>query len=147
MADFADIDLPDVIHSQGWESLCDVLVTCPSVLIQEFYSNMHELDSSVPLFHTCVRGTCIVVTPELVSDVLHVLRVEHPNYPKCEHLRTVSKDEMISAFYERPFDWGDRQFTPCKAFTKGPRFINMVMTFVLHLFSYYNSITEPRARF
>ena len=36
LADFADIDLPDVIHNRGWESLCDVLVTCPSMLIQEF---------------------------------------------------------------------------------------------------------------
>ena len=33
LADFADTDLPDVIHSQGWESLCDVSITCPSVLI------------------------------------------------------------------------------------------------------------------
>ena len=100
MADFADTDLPDVIHSWGWESLCDILVTCPFVLIQEFYSNMHGLDSSVPFFHTHVRGTCIVVTSELVSDVLRVPRVEHYDYLRCEHLKTVSKDEMISAFYE-----------------------------------------------
>ena len=80
-------------------------------------------------------------------DVLRVLRVEHPDYPGCERLRTVSKDGMISTFCERPFDWGDRQFTPCKAFAKGPRFINMVMTFILHPLSHYNSITEPRARF
>ena len=33
------------------------------------------------------------------------------------------------------------------AFAKGPRFINIVMTFVLHLLSHYNSITEPHARF
>ena len=54
---------------------------------------------------------------------------------------------MISAFCEYPSNWGDCQFTPCKAFAKGPRFINMVMTFVLHPLSHYNSITEPRARF
>ena len=54
---------------------------------------------------------------------------------------------MISAFCECPADLGDRQFTPCKAFAKGPRFMNMVMTFVLHPLSHYNSITEPRARF
>ena len=78
-------------------------------------------------------------------DVLHVPRVEHPDYFGCERLRTVSKDEMISNFCERPADWGDRQFTPCKAFAKGPRFMNMVMTFVLHPFSHYNSITEPYA--
>ena len=106
---------------------------------------MHELDSSVPLFHTRVRGTHICVTPQLVADVLHVPQVEHPDYPGCERLRTVSKHEMISAFYERLADWGDCQFTPCKAFAKGPRFINMVMTFVLHPLSHYNSITEPRA--
>ena len=79
--------------------------------------------------------------------MLHVSRVEHPNYPGCDHLRIVSKDEMISTFCEHPFDWGDRQFTPCKAFAKGPKFINMVMTFVLHPFSHYNSIIEPRALF
>ena len=33
LMDFADTDLPDVIHSRGWESLCDVPVTCPSMLI------------------------------------------------------------------------------------------------------------------
>ena len=32
-------------------------------------------------------------------------------------------------------------------FAKGPKFMNMVMTFVLHPLSHYNSITEPRARF
>ena len=104
MADFADIDLPDGIHSQGWESLCDVPITCPSVLIQEFYSNMHGLDSLVPLFHTHIRGTCIIVTPQLVVDVLYVPRVEHPDYRRCERLRTVSKDEMIFIFCERPAD-------------------------------------------
>ena len=33
LSDFADTDLPYVIHSRGWESLCDVLVTCPLMLI------------------------------------------------------------------------------------------------------------------
>ena len=108
---------------------------------------MHGIDSLVPLFHTCVRGMCIYVTPQLVVDVLYVPQVEHPDYPKCDPLRTVSKDAMISAFCERPSDWGDHQFTPCKAFAKGSRFINMMMTFVLHPLSHYNSITEPRARF
>ena len=54
LADFVNTNLPSVIHSRGWESLCDVLVTCPLVLIQEFYSNMHGIDRSVPLFHTRV---------------------------------------------------------------------------------------------
>ena len=104
MADFVDTDLPNVIYSRGWESLCDVLVTYPSMLIQAFYSNMHGIDSSVPLFHTRVRGMHIVVTLELVSDMLCVPRVEHLDYPECECLRTMSKDEMISAFCEHPVD-------------------------------------------
>ena len=33
LANFADIDLPTVIHSREWELLCDVLVTCPLMLI------------------------------------------------------------------------------------------------------------------
>ena len=59
----------------------------------------------------------------------------------------MSKDEMIFAFYECPADWGDLQFTPCKAFAKGPKFMNMVMTFVLHPLSHYNSIIQPHAQF
>ena len=43
LADFDDTDLPDVIHNLDWKSLCNVPVTCPSMLIQEFYSNMHGL--------------------------------------------------------------------------------------------------------
>ena len=73
-----------------------------------------------------------VVTSELVSDVLRVPGVEHPDYLSCERQRIVSKDKMIFAFCECLADWGDHQFTPCKAFAKGPRFMNMVMTFVLH---------------
>ena len=147
LSDFADTDLPSVIHSRGWELLCDVPVTCPLVLIQEFYSNMHRIDSSVPLFFTCIRGTCIPVTPQLVADVLHIPRIEFPDYLSCERLRIVSKDELMSSFCERPTAWGERLFAPCQPFAKAPRFMNMVMTFVLHPLSHYNSITEPRARF
>ena len=127
--------------------MCDVLITFPSVLIQEFYSNMHGFDYSVPLFVTRIRGMCIVVTPDIVSNVLHVPRVVHPDYPSYKRLKTVSKDELTSAFCEHPSNWGDHQFTPYLAFAKGPCFLNMVMTFVLHPLSHYNSITKPNARF
>ena len=76
LSDFANTNLPSVIHSRGWESLCDVSVTCPLVLIQEFYSNMHGIDRSVLLFFTRVWGTCIPITPQLVADVLHIPRIE-----------------------------------------------------------------------
>ena len=79
--------------------------------------------------------------------MLWVLRIEFPDYPGCERLRTMSRDELMSAFYELPIAWGERLFTPCRPFAKGPRFMNMVMIFVLHPLSHCNSITEPRARF
>ena len=53
----------------------------------------------------------------------------------------------MSSFCKRPTAWGEHLFTPCRLFAKGPRFINMAMTFILHPLSHYNSIIEPRARF
>ena len=108
---------------------------------------MHEIDHLVPLFFTCIRGTLIPVIPQLVADVLRVPKVEFHDYPNCEHLRIVSKDELKSVFCKRPSEWGERQFTYYSAFAKGPQFLNIVMTFVLHSLSHYNSIIEPRARF
>ena len=81
LSDFSDTDLPTVIHSKGWEPLCDVPFTCPSMLIQEFYSNMHGFDYSIPLFVTRIRGTHIVVTLDIVSDVLRIPMVANPDYP------------------------------------------------------------------
>ena len=83
----------------------------------------------------------------LVSKMLHVPQVAHLDYPTCQHLRTVSKDELLSHFCETPSIWGERQNTPCSGFAKGPRFLNMVITFVLTPLSHYNSITKSRAWF
>ena len=108
---------------------------------------MYGFDSSIPRILTSVRGICIVVTPELISNVLHVPRISHPDYLDCPRLLTMSKDELMSLFYETPSSWGNCQNTPCSSFAKGLRFQNMVMTFVLHPLSHYNSITKSRARF
>ena len=102
LLDFFDTTLPTVIHSRGWESFCEILVSCPIVIIQEFYSNMHGFDTSIPQFAMQIRGTRIVVTPELVSEILYVPRVSHPDYLACPCLRTVSKDELLSLFCETP---------------------------------------------
>ena len=97
LLDFSDTDLPPIIYSRGWESLCDISVTCPFMIIQEFYSNMHRFDYSVSYFITCVWGTRIIVTPDIVSEVL------------CETLSS----------------WGDCQKTPCLGFAKGMKFLNV----------------------
>ena len=143
--DFSDTTLPIVIHSRGREFLCEIPVSCPTMIIQEFYSNMHGFDISIPRFITHVRGTCIVVTSDLMFEVLHVLRVEFPDYPDCPRLQSMSKYELLSLFCETSSSWGNRQNTSCSGFAKGSKFLNIVMTFVLHSLSNYNSITEPRA--
>ena len=89
----------------------------------------------------------MVVTPDIISEVLHVPKVEHPDYLSYERQRTMSKDELSSLFCKTPFSWGDSQNTSCSTFAKGPRILNMVMTLILHLLSHYNTIIEPRTRF
>ena len=79
---------------------------------------MHGIDCSVPLFFTRVRGTRIPITPQLVADVLQVPRIEFPDFPSCERLRTVSRDELMSTFCEGPSIWGERLFTLCRPFAK-----------------------------
>ena len=101
---------------------------------------------SIPQFVTQIQGTRIVVTLEIISEILHVPQVLHPDYAVCPRLRIVSKDELRSLFSETPSSWGESQNTLCLGFAKDLRFLNMVMTFVLHPLSHYNSIIEPHAR-
>ena len=107
---------------------------------------MHGFNTSVPHFVTRIRGMRIVVTPNIVLKVLHIPRVVHLDYPSCDYLRTMFKDKLSSLFCETPSSWGDRQNTHFLGFAKGPRFLNMVMTFVFHPLSHYNSIIDPCAR-
>ena len=131
LSDFSDTTLLDVIRTRGWEPLCEKPVRCPIVFTQEFYSNIHDIDTFVPQFVSTFRGTCIVVTPNIIFEVLHVPTVVHPNYPGCAHLQTVSRDDLISHFCETSSIWGCKLNTPCLGFAKGPKFLNMVMTFTL----------------
>ena len=78
--------LPDVIQTQGWESLCEKPMRCPVLFIQEFYSNIHGIDASVPQFVFTFRGTRIVVTPDLIFEVLYVSSIVHPDYLGCARL-------------------------------------------------------------
>ena len=99
MLDFFDITLLDVILTPGWESLCEKPVHCSVVFIQEFYSNIHGIDIVVSQFATTFRGTRIIVTSDRISEVLHVPKVAHLDYPSCEHLRTVSRDDLMCMKY------------------------------------------------
>ena len=83
---------------------------------------MHGFDYFIPHFITRIRNTRIVVTPNLISKVLHVSRVEFADYPGYDHLRIVSKDKLMYLFFETPSSWGNHQNTPYLSFVKGPRF-------------------------
>ena len=64
-----------------------------------------------------------------------------PSSADCVQRRT-----LISLLQDT-FILGWPSNTPYLSFAKGPRFLNMVMTFVLYPLSHYNSITNPRAHF
>ena len=66
LSNFADPPFPDVIHTQGWESLCEIPLRCPTVFILEFYSNMHDIDTFMPQFVTTFRGIHVIVTLNLI---------------------------------------------------------------------------------
>ena len=63
---------------------------------------MHRFDYSIPQFITYIQGIRMVVTLNIVSEVLHVPKIAHPDYPSCQRLRTVSKDKLASLFCETP---------------------------------------------
>ena len=52
---------------------------------------MNGFDTLVPHFVTRVRGSHIVVTLDIVSEVLHVPRIAHPNYPSCDRQDCVQR--------------------------------------------------------
>ena len=70
------------------------------MFIQEFYADMHAIDTFVPQF-TTIHDTCIVVTLDFTSELLHVTRVDLPDYPSYRHLSSISRDELASLFYKK----------------------------------------------
>ena len=108
---------------------------------------MHTIDTSVPQFTTIFCGTRIVVTSELIFEVLCVPRVDHLDFPSHKCLSSISRDQLASLFCEKAMLWGGTLNFSTTEFAKGPRILNMVMTFVLTPWSHYNTITKPRARF
>ena len=117
------------------------------MFIQEFYSNINAINTSVSQFTKVFRGTQVVVTSMLVSMVLHVPRVAHPDYLSHPCLHSISQDELASRLCKKAMVWGDLLNFITHDFVNGPRILNMVMTFVLTPWSHYNTITESRAHF
>ena len=84
--DFPDTLLPGDFSFQGWASLSEKPLMCPDMFIHEFYSNMHAINTFFPRFTMVFWGTRIVVTSKLISKVVCVPRVDHPDYPSHQRL-------------------------------------------------------------
>ena len=117
------------------------------MFIQGFYSNIHTINTFISQFTTVFQETRIVVTSKLIFNVLHVPKVAHLNYLSAPYLCSISRDKLASRFCEHPMSWNDTPNFTIHDFAKGPRILNMVMTFVLTPRSHYNTITQPRAHF
>ena len=117
------------------------------MFIQKLYSNMHAIDNSVPGFIMVFWGKHIVVTPELIFEVLCVPRVNCPDYLSHHHFSSISRDEFALLICEEAMLWGGTLNFSTTKFAKGPRILNMVMTFVLTPQSHYSTITKPHACF
>ena len=107
---------------------------------------MHAINTSVFRFTTVFQGTRIVVTPNLIFEVLHVPRADCPNYPSHCHLSSISR-ELASLFCEKAMLWGGTLNFSITEFAQDPRILNMLMTFVITPRSHYNTITKPYAHF
>ena len=48
LSDFLDTPLPGEFSFRGWDPLYEKPYRCPNVFIEEFYSNIHIIDTSIP---------------------------------------------------------------------------------------------------
>ena len=117
------------------------------MFIQKLYSNMHAINNPVPRFTMVFWGKRIVVTPKLIFEVLCVPRVDCPDYPSHHRFSSISRDEFALLICEEAMLWGRTLNFSTTKFAKGPRILNIVMTFVLTSQSHYSTITEPYACF
>ena len=62
---------------------------------------MHTIDTFMPQFTMVFHDTCIVVTLDFISEVLHVTRVDRSDYPSYRHLSSISRDKLASLFYKK----------------------------------------------
>ena len=63
---------------------------------------MHGFDFLVPQFLTRVRGTHIVVIPDIIYDVLHILKVAYLDYLVVSALGLCPKMSLYMLFVSVP---------------------------------------------
>lgn len=106
LSKLSNIAIPETFQSHGLEFLCEWLTTCLVVYVQEFYCNIYIVDTFVPMFTTSVQGTCISVTPKLISKLVHVPQVAESDHPNTPVLASLSLNAQATIFYGLPSTWG-----------------------------------------
>ncbi|KAJ8643367.1 hypothetical protein MRB53_005115 [Persea americana] len=74
-----DTDFYLWMQQRGWFTLYDVGYHIVVNWVSEFYSNMHDVSDNS--FKTYVRGQELDITPDLLSQVLEIDRVEGAHFP------------------------------------------------------------------
>ncbi|KAJ8630193.1 hypothetical protein MRB53_023516 [Persea americana] len=74
-----DTDFCLWMQQRGWFTLYDVGYHIVVNWVREFYSNMHGISDNS--FKTYVRGQELDITPDLLSQVLEIDRVEGAHFP------------------------------------------------------------------
>ena len=88
------------------------------MFIQEFRSNIHRIDTSVPQFARTFRGRSIVVTSNLIFEVLHVPWVALPNYLGYDRLQIMSREMSFYLIFVRHLPHGVSKTPHARALQK-----------------------------
>lgn len=72
-------DLATIFTTWGLEPLLVELNPSPSLLVQEFYANIHDISRST--FRVFLRGKTIKIILDVMSSTVYIPRVVHPLFP------------------------------------------------------------------
>lgn len=73
------VEIAAILVSRGWEPLLVGLSPPPTLLVQEFYANINDIDGSS--FRFFLRGHTFRVTPSALAKALGIPEITHPTYP------------------------------------------------------------------
>lgn len=74
-------DLATIFTSRGWEPLLEELTLHSSLLVHEFYTNIHDVSGSN--FRVFLRDRTVKITSDIILSLIHIPRVVHPPSRFC----------------------------------------------------------------
>ena len=95
------------LESRGWLSICSDLVSPPTTIIREFYSNMsiHFVATGGHFLTTWIKGGDEYrITKKVMVDALTVPTVYHPTYPYTD---PPFLSDVMSLLCGKPMTWED----------------------------------------